>query len=78
MKNVNLIKLDDLCQQLSVVMTTKLNRVSYEIIDYDKYKIVKTDSSGFIEFDLSGEVDYNSACEVLKTAIHAVNYVKAR
>lgn len=78
MKNLNLTKLDDLCQQLSTVMTGKLNRVAYEIIDYDKYKIVKIDSGGLIEFDLSGEVDYKSACEVMKTAICAVNYVKAR
>lgn len=39
MKNPNLTKLDDLCQQLSVVITAKLNRVSYEIMENDTYKI---------------------------------------
>lgn len=73
MKNVNLTKLDDLCQQLSVVMTTKLNRVSYEIMENDTYKIVVVDSSGLIECDLSNPVDYKTACELLKTAINAVN-----
>ena len=37
MKNMNITKLDDLCQQLSVVMTTKLNMVSYEIMENDTY-----------------------------------------
>ena len=73
MKNVNLTKLDDLCQQLSVVMTAKLNRVSYEIMENDTYKIVAVDSNGLIECDLSNPVDYKTACELLKTAINAVN-----
>lgn len=73
MKNVNLTKLDDLCQQLSVVMTTKLNRVSYEIMENDTYKIVVVDSNGLIECDLSNPADYKTACELLKTAINAVN-----
>lgn len=74
MKNVNLTKLDDLCQQLSVVMTGKLNRVSYEIMENDTYKIVVVDSNGLIECDLSDPVDYKTAYELLKTAINAVNF----
>lgn len=74
MKNVNLTKLDDLCQQLSVVMTAKLNMVSYEIMENDTYKIVFVDSNGFIECDLSNPVDYKTACELFKTAINAVNF----
>lgn len=73
MKNSNLTKLDDLCQQLSVVMTAKLNRVSYEIMESDTYKIVIVDSNGLIECDLSNPVDYKTACELLRTAINAVN-----
>ena len=73
MKNVNLTKLDDLCQQLSVVMTAKLNRVSYEIMENDTYKIVVVDLNGLIECDLSNPVDYKTACELLRTAINAVN-----
>lgn len=73
MKNSNLTKLDDLCQQLSVVMTAKLNRVSYEIMENDTYKIVIVDSNGLIECDLSDPVDYKTACELLRTAINAVN-----
>lgn len=74
MKNLNLTKLDDLCQQLSTVMTCKLNRIAYEIIDYDTYKIVVVDSNGLIECDLSNPVDYTTACELLRTAINAVNF----
>lgn len=74
MKNSNLTKLDDLCQQLSVVMTSKLNRVSYEIMENDTYKIVAVDSNGLIECDLSDPVDYKTACGLLKTAINAVNF----
>ena len=69
----NLIRLDDLCKQLSVVMTAKLNRVSYEIMENDTYKIVVVDSKGLVECDLSNPVDYKTACELLRTAINAVN-----
>ena len=69
----NLIRLDDLCKQLSVAMTAKLDKVSYEIMENDTYKIVVVDSNGLIEFDLSNPVDYKTACELLKTAINAVN-----
>ncbi len=72
-KNLNLTKLDDLCQQLSVVMTANLNRVSFEIMENDTYKIVVVDSNGLIECDLSNPVDYGTACELLRTAINAVN-----
>jgi hypothetical protein len=54
-------------------MTAKLNRVSYEIMENDTYKIVVVDSNGFIECDLSNPVDYKTACELLRTAINAVN-----
>lgn len=74
MKNLNLTKLDDLCQQLSVVMTAELNRVSCEIMENDTYKIVVVvDSSGLIECDLSNPVDYGTVCELLRTAINAIN-----
>ena len=70
----NLIRLDDLCKQLSVVMTAKLDKVSYEIMENDTYKIVVVDSNGLIECDLSNPVDYKTACELLRTAINAVNF----
>lgn len=73
MKNLSLTKLDDLCQQLSVVMTAKPDRVYFEIMENDTYKIVAVDSNGLTECDLSNAVDYKTACELLKTAINAVN-----
>ncbi len=74
MKNLNTTKLDDMCQQLSVVMTAKPNRVSFEIMENDTYKIVAVDSNGLIECDLSNPVDYETAFELLRTAINAVNF----